>query len=155
MEGGRKDHIELEKSRKKRTWKKLVLNGVNWQKSERKAFECSKQSKQCRLTKASESVREIQEMTSGSFCMKHSYRQSDQIERLRPKCAFNGRLGSLYLIQWKRGATASYEQGEICTRQWLRLSLTAVCKIKCWQSFLCSLAQLCRDAGTKLWWWKE
>lgn len=99
--------------------------------NQKEKLECSKQSKQCRLIKASESVRETQGITSGWFYTKHSYRQSDQIERLRPKCAFNGRLESFYLIQWRWGATASYEHREICTRQWLRLSLTAVCKIKC------------------------
>lgn len=100
-------------------------------KSERKAFRCSKQSKQCRQTKASESVRDP---GNGKWFIlyEHSYRQSDQIERLRPKCAFSGRLESLYLIQrqWIKFAPANYEQGDKCTRQWLRLSSTAVCKIK-------------------------
>lgn len=61
----------------------------------------------------------------------NSYRQSDQKGRRGPKCALNARLESLFLIQGWWGATESYEQGERWTRQWVRLNLTAVCKMNC------------------------
>lgn len=119
----------MKKSTKKGTRKTLALNGVNRHKSNGRVSVL--QAEQTMQTNQGFKVREISREWQVVHFGWNRYRQSDQKGRLGPKCALNARLESLFLIQGWWGATESYEQGERWTRQWVRLNLTAACKMNC------------------------
>lgn len=64
-----------------------------------------------------------------------------------------GKATKFILIQLRWGATERYHQGEIC-RITIKSDSSAQDELL-WQGFLCSLAQLYGDAGTKVWWWEQ
>lgn len=81
----------------------MVVSGTNKQKSEEKAPACSKWSQQCRRTKASEGVGEVQGMPA-------VHGHDTRLQAIRSERGAEAKRARLNVTQQRWGATESYGQ---------------------------------------------